>query len=121
MDIKLHNTQTGVTISQEVISSIANEAVREIGGIYSLAPVPQKKFNLLDSMNSAGKGKMVKISFVSEAAHIDIGITVNLNHKIREVAEQVQAEVKNAVQDMTGITVSKVNVFVAGIHVKNEN
>lgn len=119
MDIKVGKTQTGITISQDVICSIANEAVKEIKGIHGLSAIPMKSLPFVNTIK--GTGRPVKISYVSDSAHIDMGITVNLNHKIKEVAEQVQAVVKNAVQDMTGIAVSKVNVFVTGIYIKNED
>ena len=51
----------------------------------------------------------------SEAAVIDISIVTELGHKAYEVAKAVQDHVKSAVQNMTGIAVSKVNVKIVGI------
>ena len=46
---------------------------------------------------------------------MDISVNLKYGANIPEVAETLQKAVKDAVQNMTGITVSKVNVHVAGI------
>lgn len=119
MDMKLDSTQTSLNISENVICTIANETLRELDGIYSLAPLPAKT-DILSAAGIKPQGRPVRITFVSESASIDVGVVVNLNFKIREAAEQVQSAVKDAVQDMTGITVSKVNVYITGIHFKSD-
>lgn len=113
MDLKLDNTQTSLNISENVIATIVSEAIREVNGVYSLSPLPQTGF--LGIQTSA---RPTKISLVSESVYIDVAFIINLNYKIREVAQRVQAVIKDAVQDMTGMTVSKVNVFVTGVHLK---
>lgn len=117
MDINIDNTQTSLNISEDVIKIIANEVIKELPSVYSLSNLPAK-LNLLTTPATA---KPVKITFVSDSAHVDIGIIVNMNYKIKEVAENLQAAIKNSIQDMTGITVSKVNIYVTSVHVNNEN
>ena len=60
-------------------------------------------------------GSPVKVSVSKEAAVIDISIVTEQGSKAINVASAVQASVKSAVQNMTGIAVSKVNVNIAGI------
>lgn len=116
MDIRLEKTQTTLNISKEVVLTIASEVIRDIEGVYSLANIPVE--NKLFSTNSITRP--IRIAFHSDVVHIDIGIIVNMNHKIREVAEDVQENIKKTVQDMTGITVAKVNVHVLGVNSKNK-
>ena len=54
-----------------------------------------------------------------ESAEIDISIIVISGHKAVRVAEAVQQSVKSAVQNMTGIAVSKVNVRITGVRLNN--
>lgn len=115
MDIKFEKTQTSLNISKEVVLTIASEVISEIDGVYALANIPMKKG--LFSTNSITRP--IKISFYVDVVHVDIGIVVNMNYKIREVAEQVQENIKKTVQDMTGITVAKVNVHVLGVNCDN--
>ena len=60
-------------------------------------------------------GKPIQISLNDDVAVIDISVNLKYGANIPAVAETLQKAVKDAVQNMTGITVSKVNVHVAGI------
>lgn len=113
MDTNKIKTQSSLNISNEVVSTIAQNTINEIEGVYSLSTLPIK-YGVLKTPTAA---KPVRIQVSSEAAQIDLAIIVDMNHKIKEVCEQVQLLVKDAVQNMTGITVSKVNVFVTGVHI----
>lgn len=53
-------------------------------------------------------------------AEIDIYVNIYLGAKITEVAPIIQSKVKDAVQNMTGITVSKVNVHISGVVIRQE-
>ncbi len=113
MDTNKTKTQSSLNISEEVISTIAKNTIKEIDGVYSLSTIPTK-FSVL---TTTGVAKNVKIELSSETAQIDIAIVVDMNHKIKDVCEQVQTTLKDAIQNMTGIAVSKVNVFVTGVHI----
>lgn len=115
MDTNKTKTQSSLNISEEVISTIAKNAIKEIEGVYSLSTIPAK-FSVL---KTTGVAKTIKIELSSETAQIDIAIVVDMNHKIKDVCERVQTTLKDAIQNMTGIAVSKVNVFVTGVYVPN--
>ena len=116
MDINIDNTQTSLNISEDVIRTIANEVIKELPSVHSLSNLPTK----LSLLTTPATAKTVKIAFVSDSAHVDIGVIVNMNYKIKDVAEHLQSAIKDAIQDMTGITVSKVNIYVTGVHVSRE-
>ena len=50
---------------------------------------------------------------------IDHGLTVDYGYDVVEVAKQVQNKVKAAIENMTGLTVSGVNVKIAGVNIEN--
>ena len=52
---------------------------------------------------------------------IDIHIIVGYGTKISEVAHNVQSKVKYTLDQMVGLTVSRVNVFVQGVRLVNED
>lgn len=116
MNIRTEKTQTSLNISKEVVLTIASEVIRDIPGVHSLANIPVE--NKLFTTNSITRP--IKITFYTDVVHVDIGIIVNINYKIREVAEQVQVNIKKTIQDMTGITVAKVNVKVIGVNCTND-
>ncbi len=106
MDINNSNVVGGsLQISTGVIAKIAKLATLEVEGVQAV---------------SAGSHS-VKGLFrtVSQYRPITVEMTVNIlvkyGCKIPPLAERVQENVKNAVQNMTQITVSRVNVVVAGL------
>lgn len=100
--------KSSLHISQSVVETIVTETIREIDGVYALSALREK-----------GAG-MVRIAFAGEAIQIDLGVTLTLTAKLREVCEQIQQSVKDAVQTMANVAVSKVNVYVAGVAAKEE-
>lgn len=100
-------------ISQEVIKSIASVAANEVEGVASVAQTNNVKdvFNIKKSLSS----KSIKVNINNDMAVIDIYINVNDGVKIQAVSQKVQQKVKDEVQSMTGIAISKVNVHIVGI------
>lgn len=99
-------------ISQEVIATIASVAALEIEGVDMLVE-PANQMSRLFS-RSMGK-KAVRISLSDDFVEIDLSINLKFGAKITEVCTAIQNNVKENVQTMTGMAVSKVNVMVAGI------
>jgi len=100
--------QSSLHISQSVVETIVTETIREIDGVYALSALSER-----------GAG-MVRTAFTGEAVQIDLGVTLKLSVKLREVCEQIQQAVKDAVQAMAGVAVSKVNIYVAGVAAREE-
>lgn len=113
MEKPVITAQNRLHISEDVVLTIVDEAVKELKGVYSLSALPRNR----RISGKAMTARPVRISIVGGVAQIDCGVIVNLSYRLKEVCEQTQAAVKDAVQNMTGITVSKVNVSVLGVHV----
>ena len=99
-------------ISQDVIATIASLATKEIEGVASLAPFTA---NIADWLVKKKTAKSIVVDLNDDVATIDIHLNLKYGAKIPEVSEAVQVAVKEAVQNMTGIAVAKVNIDVAGI------
>lgn len=99
-------------ISREVICTIAKYAAMEIDGVASLASFTANLKGWLLKKQSA---KPISIDLTDDVARIDIHINIRAGVKIPELAEKIQVAVKEAVQNMTGIAVSHVNIEVADI------
>ena len=104
-------------ISRDVIATIAGTAALEISGVESLVPC-SKGLKRLGFKRIAAKP--VNIAMSDGIVEIDIGVSLMVGAKIGEVGPAVQNAVKNNVQNMTGMVVSKVNVFVARIVFERE-
>ncbi|MDR1689755.1 MAG: Asp23/Gls24 family envelope stress response protein [Clostridiales bacterium] len=94
-----------IHIADEVVSVIAGAAAMDADGTV----VP------LSMLGKKSYGKGVKVSITDNKAVIDININVKFGFKIQHVAEEVQKNVKNAVETMTALEVTEVNVFVVGV------
>ena len=106
-DVEVVNEQT-ITISDEVIAQIANTAASNVKGVDSL------KLNSLNGIfNSKSKG--VKIQRKEKGIIIDLSIIVEMGYRIPDVSYEIQNIVKTQVENMTGLKVLEVNIFVSGM------
>lgn len=106
-----YNETSSLKISDEVIASITSIATKEIEGVADLVSAT----NLKGVFKSKPVKSPVIIDFDDDVAIIDVFIKIKQGAKVQTVATDVQKRVKDAVQNMTGIAVSKVNVHVSAI------
>ena len=114
MEITSSNEKGSVIISEDVLASIATNAAKDVDGVSSFSNRP---VDVVSTIKSGSLKVMSPVRIHQNGDDITINIYLNLepNKKIRTVAQSVQSGVKEAVQNMTGRIVSKVNVIVAGI------
>ena len=107
-----------ILISDEVISIIAGTAAAETEGVSlpSSAPVSSVK----GFFGKKNQSKGVKVTVEENTALIEIEVVVKFGINIKNACEEVQQKVKNAVETMTGLTVSGVNINVTAIMVEKE-
>lgn len=105
-----------LVISEDVIASIALNAAKDVEGVSSFAVRTPD----VHSIFKLGEGAARFVRVVSSDNDVKISVHVNIapGTKIPKVAADIQKNVKNAVQSMTGKMVSKVNVSVAGMDIE---
>ncbi|HIW54023.1 MAG TPA: Asp23/Gls24 family envelope stress response protein [Candidatus Ruthenibacterium merdigallinarum] len=101
-------------ISTDVIAKIARLATLEVDGVQAVCG---ENLGVKGLLPKARALKPIEVSLSEDVAQITVSIQVRYGSKVPALAEKVQESVKSAVQNMTGITVSKVNVVVAGVAV----
>ena len=57
----------------------------------------------------------MKIEISEGEVTADISLELEYGNNIKKVSEEVQSKVKQAIENMTGLTVKVVNVVVSGI------
>ena len=108
MDV--HNTIGGsLQISTEVIAKIARLAALEVDGVAGTSQ------NVRSLLGRTGLQKPVAVVMEDGIATVTVHITVVYGNKVMPLCEKVQENVKQAIQNMTGITVSRVDVLVVGL------
>ncbi|AJA47975.1 alkaline shock protein [Clostridium pasteurianum DSM 525 = ATCC 6013] len=108
-----------VKISDEVVEVIAGLAAAEITGVVGMsASLVGGISQILSGKKNLSKG--VKVNLGEDSASIDLYLVVKYGIKIPEVAAAVQTNVKKAVESMTGLSVSGVNVYVQNVILPKE-
>ena len=108
----MNKSNYGLQINKDVISQIASTAAAEVANVAGISSAPiAKNINIKNPIKH--NGAVIKTD--NGAIIIDIYINVNKNCKVRIVAEEVQRNVKEKVQTMTGNAVAAVNVFIVDV------
>ncbi|OIJ13208.1 hypothetical protein BKP45_19715 [Anaerobacillus alkalidiazotrophicus] len=119
MSIKI-KTQLGVIdVAREVVAVIAGGAAIDCYGIVGMASQKQLKDGLTELLGKENFTRGVVIREEDDEIHIDMYIIVSYGTKISEVAHNVQTKVKYQLEQMLGLTVDSVNIFVQGVKVIN--
>ena len=105
---------TNLNISEDVIGIIAGLAAAEVEGIAGMTLGFVDGINqILGSNKKYSKG--VKIALDGKKVNIDLYVNVLYGMRIPDVAWAAQNAVKSAVENMTGLEVTSVNINVQGI------
>ena len=115
MDLQNMDLQGGsLQISTEVIAKIARCAALEIDGVAEVSCGRQSK-KLKDLLEATSIQPPVVVEMRDGTAEITLHLMMSLGARVPAVAEKVQENVKNSVQNMTNVTVSRVNLIIAGL------
>lgn len=111
--------QTGlIRISDDVVATIAGLAALETPGIAAMSGGISEGLAKRLSGKNVQKGVSVEVGQVEAA--IDLRVIVNYGSKIQEVCRDLQVNVREAVENMTGLSVVEVNVKVEGVAFREE-
>lgn len=118
MDTKpeINNEFGAIRIADEVVATVAGLAAADVEGVASMSG--GWSTDLVEKLGKKNFGKGIKVEVIDEQTKIDIFIVVEFGFQIPDVAENVQKEVKMAVETMTGLSVTAVNVHIVGVSMK---
>ena len=104
-------------ISQDVVASIARFAAMEVDDVVAVSTGNTGVKGLITKTKYV---KAIKIELSEDIVNVEISIIVRFGVKVTQVALAVQNNVKNSIQNMTGLAVAKVDVVIAGVSIKPE-
>ena len=114
MDLQNMDLQGGsLQISTEVIAKIARCAALEVEGVAEVSCGTQNK--KLKDLLEASIQPPVAVEMRDGTAELTLHLIMASGARIPVVAEKVQENVKSAVQNTTSVTVSRVNLVIAGL------
>ena len=112
----IDNRFGSIQIEPEVIALYAGTTAVECFGIVGMAAVSVKDgFARLLKRESLTKG--INVAIRENVISIDFHVIVSYGVSILAVADHLMESVKYKVEDLTGMTVEQINVYVEGVRV----
>lgn len=116
MSSKIKNEYGTITIDNEVVARIAGLAAMDCCGIVGMA-AKNMKDGLVQLLKRESLTKGIRLNLKENTLTIDLHIIVEYETNIPAIADTLISTVKYRVEEHTGATVEKVNIFVEGVRV----
>jgi uncharacterized alkaline shock family protein YloU len=107
-----------IQIADEVIAIIAALAATEVEGVAKMYGNITNEIVSKLGMKNLSKG--VKVLVSPEDVKVDLSLELKYGYSVMDVSTKVQEKVKQAIETMTGLTVSVVRVRIAGVAIAKE-
>ena len=105
-----------VQIADDVVAVIAGLAATEVKGVAAMAGNITNE--IMSKVGRKNLSKGVKISLNGNRVKIALAIMMEYGYNIPGTCSKVQDRVKNAVQNMTGLTVTDVDIRIASVEMR---
>ena len=103
-----------VKIADDVVASIAGIAATEVEGVVSMAGNIGNELKSKMGVKNLAKG--VKVEVIGKSVKADIALIVEYGYSIPAISQKVQEKVKSTIENMTGLTVTDVNIRIARVN-----
>ena len=113
---RISNKLGFIQIDPEVIALYAGTTAVECFGIVGMAAVNMKD-GLVRLLKRESLTHGINVSVKENAISIDFHVIVSYGVSISTVADNLTDSVKYKVEEFTGMTVEKINIFVEGVRV----
>ncbi len=104
-----------VQIADDVVAMIASLATTEVEGVSAMAGNITNELMSKVGMKNLTKG--VKVDVNERDVKVELTVTMEYGYNIPTTCKQVQSKVKSAIENMTGLNCTDVNIRIAGIKV----
>ncbi|WP_380168892.1 Asp23/Gls24 family envelope stress response protein [Jannaschia sp. R86511] len=112
------------TIADTVVSKIAGMAVRDVSGVHAMGAGASRAFGAIreripGASSSVSQGVSVEVG--ERQAAVDVDIVVEYGVAIPDVADAVRRNVVTALERMTGLEVTEVNITVDDVYLPGQD
>ena len=105
-------------ITDEAIAVMAGVAATEVKGVASMSGGFAGGIAEVFGRKNLSKG--VKVVTKNDVTTVDLYVIVKYGYRIPDLADEIQENVKNTIDALSGITVDAVNIHVQGIDYSDE-
>jgi len=121
---ELQTTKGNTSIADSVVQKIAGVSAGEISGVHALGGGAARAFGAIreripGSSQSVGQGVAVEVG--ERQAAVDLEVVAEYGVSIVELSRAVRRNVISAVEGMTGLEVTEVNVAVNDINLPSDD
>ncbi len=110
-----------IVIADEVIATIAGTAALEVEGVCATPTGTNNKGNIINWINKKNYSKDVEVEVVDNEIYVNISVVIKYGYNISNTSSELQEKIKSALELMTGMIVSEVNVSIVGIIEQEKN
>lgn len=112
-ELEVEEAMGEVRIADEVVAIIAGLAATEVKGVASMAGNLNRELVAKLGMKNLSHG--VRVEVKNGVARVRLSLNIQQGYKVPAVCIAVQERVKDTIENMTGLTVSEVNIAIAGV------
>ena len=105
-----------VQIADDVVAMIASLATREVDGVSAM--VGNMTGELMSRVGIRNLKRGAKVEILQKRVKVDSAVTVEYGYNIPATCQMVQSKVKAAIENMTGLEVTDVNIRIAGVNMQ---
>ena len=102
-----------VKIANDVVAMITALAVTEVEGVsHMVGTIPNE---IMSKVGMKKQTKGVKVDITKKNVSVDVAVNLLYGYNIPTTCSRLQDKIKNAIETMTGLNVTDVNVRIVGI------
>ena len=103
-----------VKVADEVVASIAALAAGEVEGVSGTTGSIGQMLMKTGGMGS-GSGSGVRVDIAGNMVRVDLALVMRYGYNVMETCRKVQDKVKSAIENMTGLNVTDVNIRITSV------
>ena len=115
MLVSEENSTGVVKIADDVVAMIASLAATEVEGVSALSG--HITYSDVPRLSRKNLAKAVRIAVEDGVVKASLSVYLKYGYSIPKTCTLVQDKVKSAIENMTGLTVSDVDISIAGVDV----
>lgn len=103
-----------VKVADEVVASIAALAAGEVEGVSgTTGSIGQMLMKTVGMGSVSGSG--VRVDIAGNMVRVDLALVMRYGYNVMETCRKVQDKVKSAIENMTGLNVTDVNIRITSV------
>lgn len=115
LELREDDSMGSVKIADDVVAMIAGLAATEVEGVAAMAG--NITHELMNRMGYKNLARGVKVEVYNKKVKVDLSVVIEYGYNIPATGQKIQIKVQNAIESMTGLEVTDINVRIVGVSV----